>query len=177
MAAQGATAEKLIQQVFELNALAQEYVRGYNERPRVQWYAQYDDLKETMFSPVLQERAESWCFLGDLRRDMEGMKSSFDRLMLLSAQERGQDGIEAQFSADLLVKTRRLIQSADALAQRTFQEQSAARMRADAVIFLMLACLAMAAVALMALCYRRVVGSLTALQKRGQHYRQRRFEL
>ena len=82
--------------MFELNALAQEYVRGYNERPRVQWYAQYDDLKETMLSPVLQEEL-SRGVLGDLRRDMEGMKSSFDRLMLLSAQERAKMGLRHSF--------------------------------------------------------------------------------
>lgn len=175
IAAQGTQAEKVIEGVFELNQLGAQYVERFEERPRAQWYLQYEALNGALASPAFEYRpllsrtlAEDrsvGMLLTRLHEDMADIRSSFDELVRRSSVAAANQEVSRQLSGDLLVKTQRMILDADALARLSFQERTTARMRTDRLILGLLALLALAAGAVLLLVYRRIAGPIFKLQE------------
>ncbi|OGL73322.1 hypothetical protein A3C96_02285 [Candidatus Uhrbacteria bacterium RIFCSPHIGHO2_02_FULL_60_10] len=164
LAAQGTQAEKLIAEVFELNSLAQDYVSRHEERPRVQWYLQFNRLSQRLDSPVLDDEP-SRSYLTPLRSAMAGIKVSFDRLVAQSDAAATNSAIEKQLAGDLLVKTRRMISGIDELAKAAFRGRAEARSRTDRLIFVLLLLLVATTGTIAVILFRRIVAPIVKLQK------------
>lgn len=163
IAQQGSAAEQLITDVFELHIFAQDYIAYPDERPKEQWYAQYDRVNDLLTSDELA-RAVSPATMGDLRQEMNRMKSDFDQLVRRNGRA-DEDVATQELSGDFLVHTRRMITLADTFAQQMFELRSQTRAATDRLVITLLAVLALLTNVLLYVCYRRIIGSIYRLQK------------
>lgn len=161
--AQANQAEALMTQVFELNSLTLDYLRSYAERPKVQWGAQYALLDQTLSGPLLQQ-LPSRDFVAPMRADLQGMKTSFDQIVVYATDAGTDPLLTQQFSSDFLVKTRRMISQADRLSDAAVEAMAQARARNDWLIFTVLALFAMTSISLLMVLYRRITVPIARLQ-------------
>lgn len=163
-AAQGAIAQTLIEQVYQLNTFADAYVDHRDARPRVQWIAAFSALDQTVADPALAVLPSSG-HLSGLREQRDAVKRSFDALSDVVDAGTADADVVRIVSGDLLVKAQRLITTASTMAKDAEAARAAARAQTDRLVFSMLAALAVCATGTILVLYRRIMTPIAALQK------------
>lgn len=161
---QSVLAGQLMRSFFDQNITAQEYVMHREDRPKKQWYLINDEVMRILASPVLQDEAniESVRALEDGAREL---RTIFDQLTAQVGSSVPNTGIETQIAGDLLVRSSVVSRIANDMARDTTAARVATRRDSDRAVLTMLLMLVVLATAILAFLYKRIIGSLSALQK------------
>lgn len=164
VAAQAVQAETIMGIAFEQNSFARDYIAHGESRPKEQWYLEYAALETALASPVLQSEP-SKSFVPRLESSSDGLKEIFDSIVAGSESGADDQAKREQKISDLLVKARAFISDADKMTRAAFDARAKNRASTDRLIFIMVGLLAAVSLSIVFVLYRRIAGSLGALQK------------
>ncbi len=143
-------AHDVVQGVFELNIVTNDYVLYHNARAQTQWQRKYDSLTTLLQGGVFTQPRER-DLLHRIRQDQERMHAIFSRLLANPGRHDGRGeaatvstGLEKRLIGQLLVTARAMVARALQLAESSQAEVAAAQHRAS--VFVMVFVIMIAAV-------------------------------
>jgi len=146
MSKEGTQADTIVQGVFELNILTNDYLLHHAKRPQIQWRLKHDSLTRHL-SALKFRQPDKQSLLSNLTENHKDMQSLFSRLVsnyekqIPDRNEPVHRQLEARIASQLMVKSQKMISDAFKLVRKSRKELIAVQKKTDLFIMILFAIL------------------------------------
>ncbi len=125
------TSEELVQAIFELNILTDDYLMHFNERALQQWQTKYDSI-ENMLSLLGNKDPEKEDILNNIKEIHKSIEPIFANLKEPGISSELKNRLDSQLS----IKSQSMVSEASRMAEIDYQEEVAIQQRARAITYI-----------------------------------------
>lgn len=161
VAQKGLVADTLVREIFDLNALTNDYLLHREERAKIQWQKKYQSIKQLLNQPESNDPVSKE-HRGRIEQELRISETTFKQL-IASSNNVQSSSIEERLQGKLQISAQLMVGSAIQLSRISLQERQTIRESANRLVLVLILVIALALLIIFFFIYRKMVEPITNL--------------